>query len=161
MIREMKTLNNINLLSPSCWKELFVLLTIFFSLRKVILKTQQQKNPILNSWCILRSIFSRLGFAMVPLWEQYVYVISLFCRQVTRFLGEEGQPLLRPELQENCWRALTALKPFSCGWGCASWLWDNIRLGQLPLPHISWFPWCVSWMCRRKLQHLLGRTYSG
>jgi len=68
MIREMKTLNNINLLSPSCWKELFVL----------------------------------LGFAMVPLWEQYVYVISLFCRQVTRFLGEEGQPLLRPELQENC-----------------------------------------------------------
>lgn len=65
-------------------------LPFFFSLRKVILKTQQQKNPILNSWCILRSIFSRLGFAMVPLWEQYVYVISLFCRQVTRFLGEEG-----------------------------------------------------------------------
>lgn len=44
MIREMKTLNNINLLSPSCWKELFVLLTIFSFCQKSHSKKHNNKK---------------------------------------------------------------------------------------------------------------------
>lgn len=162
MIREMKTLNNINLLSPSCWKELFVLLTIFFFSQK----SHSKKHNNKKTQSLTHGVFSDPSSPGLDLlWSPFgSSMFMLFPYSVGKWQDSwerKGQPLLRPELQENCWRALTALKPFSCGWGCASWLWDNIRLGQLPLPHISWFPWCVTWMCRRKLQHLLGRTYSG